>query len=67
MEKQLFYISIITIIIILFINIFHCFSEKVRLDVSSESYARQTIHAVDPDEMAVNLQGQPFAFLMLQV
>ena len=23
---------------------FHCFSEKIRLDVSSESYARQRIH-----------------------
>ena len=27
-----------------FINIFHCFSEKIRLDVSSESSARQRIH-----------------------
>ena len=27
-----------------FINIFHCFSEKIRLDVSSESSARQSIH-----------------------
>ena len=26
------------------INIFHCFSEKIRLDVSSESSARQRIH-----------------------
>ena len=27
-----------------FINIFYCFSEKIRLDVSSESFARQRIH-----------------------
>ena len=27
-----------------FINIFLCFSEKIRLDVSSESSARQRIH-----------------------
>ena len=27
-----------------FKNIFHCFSEKIRLDVSSESSARQRIH-----------------------
>ena len=27
-----------------FINIFHCFSAKIRLDVSSESSARQRIH-----------------------
>ena len=27
-----------------FINFFHCFSEKIRLDVSSESSARQRIH-----------------------
>ena len=27
-----------------FINIFHCFSEKIRLDVSSESSSRQRIH-----------------------
>ena len=27
-----------------FINIFHCFSEKVRLDVSSEPSARQRSH-----------------------
>ena len=27
-----------------FIHIFHCFSEKIRLDVSSESSARQRIH-----------------------
>ena len=27
-----------------FINIFYCFSEKIRLDVSSESSARQRIH-----------------------
>ena len=27
-----------------FINTFHCFSEKIRLDVSSESSARQRIH-----------------------
>ena len=27
-----------------FINIFHCLSEKIGLDVSSESYARQRIH-----------------------
>ena len=27
-----------------FINIFHCFSDKIRLDVSSESSARQRIH-----------------------
>ena len=27
-----------------FQNIFHCFSEKIRLDVSSESSARQRIH-----------------------
>ena len=26
------------------INIFHCFSEKIRLDVSSESFARQRSH-----------------------
>ena len=26
-----------------FINIFHCFSEKIRLDVSCESSARQRI------------------------
>ena len=25
-------------------NFFHCFSEKIRLDVSSESSARQRIH-----------------------
>ena len=27
-----------------FINFFHCFLEKIRLDVSSESSARQRIH-----------------------
>ena len=27
-----------------FINIFHCFLEKIRLDVSSESSAGQRIH-----------------------
>ena len=27
-----------------FVNIFHRFSEKIRLDVSSESSARQRIH-----------------------
>ena len=27
-----------------FINIFHCFSEKIRLDVSSESSVGQRIH-----------------------
>ena len=27
-----------------FINIFHCVTEKIRLDVSSESSARQRIH-----------------------
>ena len=30
------------------INIFHCFSEKIRFDVSSESSARQRIHMKNP-------------------
>ena len=28
----------------IFINNFHCFPEKIRLDISSESSARQRIH-----------------------
>ena len=27
-----------------FINIFYCFSEKLRLDISSESFTRQRFH-----------------------
>ena len=27
---------------------FHCFSEKIRLDISSESSARQRIHMKNP-------------------
>ena len=38
------FITLIAPVMTTFINFFYCFSEKKRLDVSSESSARQRIH-----------------------
>ena len=60
----------------IFINIFHCFSEKIRLDVSSESSARQRIHMKNQDlfsskdkskELKCRLQLLQFLFGVLRV
>ena len=51
-----------------FINIFHCFSEKIRHGVSSESSARQRIHMknqalISSKDKSKKLKCRPLQFL----
>ena len=49
-----------------FINIFHCFSEKIRLDVSSES-ARQRIHRKHQASFSLKDNSKKLKYRLLQI
>ena len=47
--------------------VFHCFSEKIRLDVSSESSARQRIHQKNQAFFSLKDKSRKLKCLLLQV
>ena len=47
-------------------NFFHCFSEKIRLDVSSESSARQRIHMKNQALFSSKDKRKKLKFRLLQ-
>ena len=49
-----------------FINIFHCVSEKIRLNVSSESSAKQRIHMKNQDLFSSKDKNKKFKCRLLQ-
>ena len=50
----------------IFMNIFYCFSEKIRLDVSSESSARQRIHMKNQTLLSSKDKNKKLKYCLLQ-
>ena len=49
-----------------FIDLFHCFSQKIRLDLSSESSARQRIHMKNQALFSLKDESKKFKCHLLQ-
>ena len=49
-----------------FVNIFYCFSEKIRLDVSSEFSARQRMHMKNQALFSLNDKSKKLECRLLQ-